>query len=68
MIKKKVKRLYQVDTMVGVQLMLLFSDDLCLIICSLSLMSNKSFLFSLAKILKLSKNGKQLQWSKWSQV
>ena len=64
MIKKKVKRLYQVDTMVGVQLMLLFSDDLCLIICSLSLMSNKSFLFSLANILKLSKNGKQLQWSK----
>ena len=60
MIKKKVKRLYQVDTMVGVQLMLLFSDDLCLIICSLSLMSNKSFLFSLAKILKLSKNVKQL--------
>ena len=40
------------------ELMFLFSDGLSLIIRRLSLISNKNFLFSYAKMLKLSKEGK----------
>ena len=45
-----------------------FSDGLFLMINRLSLISNKYFLFSWAKIFKLSKKGKKLQWSKGSQT
>ena len=48
--------------------MFLFNDGLSLMISRLSLISNKYFLFSWAKTLKLSKEGKKLQWSKWSQM
>ena len=48
--------------------MFLFSDGLSLMISGLSLIFNKSFLFSWVKILKLSKEGEKLQWSKWSQI
>ena len=48
--------------------MFLFNDGLSLMISRLSLISNKYFLFSWAKTLKLSKEGKKLQWSKWSQI
>ena len=34
----------------------------------LSLISNKYLLLSWAKTLKLSKEGKKLQWSKWSHI
>ena len=43
--------------------MILFNDDLSLIILRLSLISNKYFLLSRPKILKLSKEGKKQQWS-----
>ena len=48
--------------------MFLFSDGLSLMISRLSLISDKHFLFSWAKILKLSKEGKTLPWGKWSQT
>ena len=48
--------------------MFLFRDGLSLMIIRLSVISNKYFLFSWAKTLKLSKEGKKLQWSKWSQI
>ena len=48
--------------------MFLFNDGLSVMISRLSLISNKYFLFSWAKTLKLSKEGKKLQWSKWSQI
>ena len=38
--------------------MILFGDGLSLIIRTLSLISNKNFLYSSAEILKLSKEGK----------
>ena len=41
--------------------MFLLSDGLPLMISKLSLISNKYFLLSWAKILKLSKEGKKLQ-------
>ena len=47
--------------------MFLFNDGLSRMIRSLSLISNKHFLFW-HKTLKLSKEGKKLQWSKWSQI
>ena len=52
----------------GAELMFLFNDGLAFMISRLSLISNKYFLFSWAKTLKLSKEGKKLQWSKWSQI
>ena len=52
----------------GVELMFLFSDVLSLIINRLSVISNKCLLYSRAKILNLSKEGKMLQWSKWPQT
>ena len=48
--------------------MFLFNDGLFLMISRLSLISNKYFLFSWAKTLKLSKEVEKLQWSKWSQI
>ena len=48
--------------------MFLLSDGLSLMISRVSLISNKYFLFSRANTLKLSKEGKKLQWSKWSQI
>ena len=48
--------------------MFLFSDGLSLIISRLPLISIKYFLFSWAKIMKVSREGKKLQWSKWSQT
>ena len=48
--------------------MLAFSDGLSLIISRLSLISNKEILLSWAKILKLSKEGKNLRGGKWSQT
>ena len=48
--------------------MFLFTDSLSLMISRLSLIYNKSFFFSWAKTLKLSKEGKKLQGSKWSQM
>ena len=44
--------------------MFLFRDGLSLMIIRLSVISNKYFLFSWAKTLKLSKECKNLQWSK----
>ena len=48
--------------------MFLFNDGLSLTISRLSLISNKYLLFSWAKTLKLSKEDKKSQWSKWSQM
>ena len=52
----------------GAELMFLLSDGLSLVISRLSLIPNKYILFSRDKIRKLSKEGKRLQWSKWSQT
>ena len=46
--------------------MFLFNDGLSLMISRISLISNKYFLFSWAKTLKLSKEVEKLQRSKWS--
>ena len=56
------------NSLKGAELMFLFSYGLSLTISTLPLLSNKDFLFSWAKILKLSKKGKELHWSKWSQT
>ena len=44
----------------GAELMFLFNDGFSLMIIRLSLISNKYFLFSWAKTLKLSKEGKKV--------
>ena len=60
MLRDFIKQLWKLE------LMFLFSGGLSLIIRRLSLISDKYFLFSWVKILKLSKESKYLQWSKWA--